>query len=184
MGSLNTMQAKPTEYRGTRYRSKSEAIFARCLDTSTAVAVWEYEPVATVAGGTLAVHPWDFLVETYSEFVAHGRMVLAIEYKPYEPAPAYIEPLRERYLGELSKCKEAGSFSQMLPAALVWGSPFNGPPPGIENNGNPYVLFPFAVDDPGPRLFDDNCDIAKVLGITAEHAEEARGYRFDLREQQ
>jgi len=67
----------PTDYRGTRFRSKSEAIFACAMDLA-GYKEWEYEPKGSVAV--------DFVVQ-----LPERNMSLAIEYKPSEPTAAYLE---------------------------------------------------------------------------------------------
>lgn len=49
---MKTKKAIPTEYRGVRFRSKSEAMLARCFDI--AGIFWNYEPPNNT------YHKWDF----------------------------------------------------------------------------------------------------------------------------
>ncbi len=44
LSQSRTTEATPTEYRGVRYRSKCEAMFARYLDISPSCSCFEYEP--------------------------------------------------------------------------------------------------------------------------------------------
>jgi hypothetical protein len=48
----------PTEYKGVRFRSKSEAVFARTLDLVVGRNLtWTYEPKGHKG------HPWDFEIQ-------------------------------------------------------------------------------------------------------------------------
>lgn len=79
-------KATPTDYEGVRFRSKSEAIFARAMTLSG--LEWEYEPEVwthySVDFSVLAkVKNWNI------------RLRYLIEYKPKEPSEAYIERLEK-----------------------------------------------------------------------------------------
>ena len=78
----------PTEYKGVRFRSKSEAIFARAMDLAfPGDLFWEYEPK------DFAIDWWvpDFhVIHPYS-----GDCL--IEYKPSEVTETYKENLGSRF---------------------------------------------------------------------------------------
>lgn len=100
----------PTEYKGTRFRSKSEAVFARFLDLVE--ASWVYEPSEHFG------HVWDFIVFPEPVLYRHHSMRLQgeffissddvgatpqpienkpflVEYKPSMPTNTYIDNLRK-----------------------------------------------------------------------------------------
>lgn len=72
---------RPTEYRGIRFDSKLEAVFARMLDLNR--VKWKLEHPVIRYG-----HQWDFELET-PDF-PNG---LLIELKPSEPTETYIDQL-------------------------------------------------------------------------------------------
>lgn len=105
----------PTQYRGVRFRSKSEAIFARALELR-GYDVWEYEPARYV------VNDWT------PDFFAVGQkrspqlvVSLIIEYKPAGVTDAYKERLAENF--GLLGTKTWGHFG-----ALCCGNSFGGKP--------------------------------------------------------
>lgn len=87
-----TKTARPTEYMGTTYRSKSEAMFARYLDLSLSDHPWGkesgfvYEP--DFLNDTCGVAP-DFYVYQYPKKLSTAFISL-IEYKPVEPTECTI----------------------------------------------------------------------------------------------
>lgn len=84
-----TLKPKLTECKGTVFRSKSEAIFARHLDLCG--LHWVYEPDRSKTdhwiGGD---HCWDFFV---SCFLNCGFVCSYIEYKPSAPTDTYVQNL-------------------------------------------------------------------------------------------
>jgi hypothetical protein len=97
------LKAIPTEYKGVRFRSKSEAIFARCLDLA-GVEDWQYEP--NISGlawpyWKLPQHPWDFCVTTKKGF--SNSHLIFVEYKPAFPSSAYMENLSEKVKAHVEK---------------------------------------------------------------------------------
>ena len=81
---------KPTEYKGTVFRSKSEAIFARHLELCG--FDWRYEPKPSESFWIGGVHTWDFLALKFVEGVEHRYF---IEYKPSKPTKTYVDNLRK-----------------------------------------------------------------------------------------
>jgi len=84
----------PTEYKGVRFRSKSEAVFARCLDL--AGWDWDYEPGVYESNPVMSIHPWDFLIsrdEYWGESTSSVQML--IEYKPSRPSNQYVRNTRQ-----------------------------------------------------------------------------------------
>lgn len=103
------IKARPTEYKGVRFRSKSEAIFARYLDLSMVeyererlrLAGWKHN-VFNIGGGYVLYEPktrfkcfnMDFLfaIRSHEEIGEDERFHNAyIEYKPVRPTDTYIE---------------------------------------------------------------------------------------------
>lgn len=79
----------PTEYRGVRFRSKSEAILAALFDVS-GVADWIYEPHFLEVNGYVP----DFALPLV---VDHADLFLSVvEYKPSEVTETYREVLASR----------------------------------------------------------------------------------------
>ena len=120
-----TFVATPTDYKGVRFRSKSEAMFARYLDwIAQAIPLsWVYEPEY------LRVDEWvpDFLVCEVHKHERHIYTVAkVIEYKPSRPSDAYIERLHERYK-ELARSPQAIQIpeSTVTKTLLLWGSPYS-----------------------------------------------------------
>jgi len=174
---------KPTEYCGVRFRSKSEAVFARCLDL--AGHRWQYEP------GSIAGHQWDFLIDRKNSIGKYGRAFpkhwerfLFIEYKPSEPTMAYVDSIVQR----MRHCP--------VDSYLVWGSPWN--PGGFPRDRDCYVTYPFyshdakhgwgtfmSIADSGeedrPVSHRHQTDDTLFLN---QHADDAASYRFDLKTSQ
>lgn len=89
-----SFQARPTEYLGIVFRSKSEAVLARAL--KLVGWFWEYEPVGFQVGGWIP----DFwaVAPMQSPGVRGWRLVSAIiEYKPREVTPTYLSELESNF---------------------------------------------------------------------------------------
>jgi hypothetical protein len=128
------------------FRSKSEAIFARCLDL--AKCNWIYEPTKDQIGHRsdihtfLECHEWDFYVR--SDNWPYAKYFL-VEYKPSPPTFTYVNNLIDKcYQAYLQKFEGFIDFTsslkdkQKVKAALlnlwklqspscilVWGSPWS-----------------------------------------------------------
>lgn len=173
--------ARPTEFRGVRYDSKSEAVFARALEL--AGNKWNYHPQSE------GEHDWDFVVEPVGK--PHRSSVLGyktmyVEYKPAAPTDTYIE--------ELTNSMRATPAESVI----VWGSPWNGPVPELTaDHFYPccYYVFPVfsSLFGVGWGNFDRGMDngnshpashrhcVNDIFGITEEIAQAAKLFRFDLR---
>jgi hypothetical protein len=180
-----------TEYAGTVFHSKSEAVFARALHLGQC-EYW-YQP-ETVCG-----HQWDFLVAhyewkwppsmygypgvQYTHTGGHWKKpwLTLVEYKPNEPTQTYIDNLIEK--------QRDCPFSSMI----VWGSPWNGT---VAPAGRFYVATPifhrwywYGWGDydhicnctGGQVLYAPEYDLEDLFGLTNEVAQEAKRYRFDLK---
>lgn len=76
----------PTEYRGIRFRSKCEAVFARNLDLNS--VLWEYEPTLYT--------DWGYVPDFRICKQAKGRVGMTdgiIEYKPTDVTQTYLDNL-------------------------------------------------------------------------------------------
>jgi hypothetical protein len=114
---MSTMQARPTEYKGVRYRSKSEAMFARYLELehsehhflfshkgprflggfNRGSGGFVYEPKGfDVDGWTPDFLSWSVGYSSFQEFEIPGMHYETIEYKPSKPTSAYIETFVSR----------------------------------------------------------------------------------------
>lgn len=162
---------RPTEFAGVRFRSKSEAVFARCL--SLAGNQWKYEP------GTIAGHGWDFIVKRRS---SNLESFVFIEYKPSRPTMCYVDSLVERMR------------KTPVESLIVWGSPWN--PAGLPVSCFSYVAYPLFSsdckygwgdfmpiadhgDDELPFSHRHDCD--EVLGPINRFADDSASHRFDLK---
>lgn len=188
---MEMRKAIPTEYKGVRFDSKSEAVFARTLDL--AGHDWVYHP------GEHCGHAWDFLVfPTHGQrvvqytcvcgkgfksqtpiFQLHYRPVL-IEYKPSAPTDTYIRNLT------------VAMSEQPYESIIVWGSPWK--PGGTAVSDCCYTAYPIfssyakygwgdfcRAGDNGEELpMSHRHNIKDMLGITERMAQEAKSYRFDL----
>lgn len=190
------MKPIPTEYAGVRFRSKSEAVFARCLDL--AGWNWTYEPSGT---SHLCEHAWDFAVWQ------RGKQSSYIEYKPSEPTRTYVDNLHaavEDYWISKANCRIEliESMPQHARHLFVWegfymprymliyGNPWN---PRQTARGTE-VYTPYPIFDPFTKHGKDFCQFLDNgedylfsyrhdpvdFGIFNHKAEEARKYRFDL----
>lgn len=116
-----------TEYKGIVFDSKSEAVFARCLDS--AGHAWIYHPSPHCG------HEWDFLVfrkpfvrsgrkrsfkvgdNYYSNpltFPEYNEKPVLIEYKPSEPTMTYVNNLTEKMR------------ANPIESVIVYGNPWAG----------------------------------------------------------
>lgn len=188
------LEARPTEYKGIRFRSKSEAVFARCLDTSQIVSGWIYEP--DIDGSP---HPWDFsVVVMENAYCNHCKSMsrqprhLLIEYKPSGVTRTYYDNLIER-TREFSEAREDRGVKE--DTYIVSGSPWNRAEIANEiDDCSCYGMLPvfsrhwwFGWGDYDP-LCRSGCESGSIdhtakgiLGITQAIAASAAGYRYDLR---
>lgn len=182
--NLRSYEPVPTEYGGNVYRSKSEAIFAFCLEQ----ALWstEYEPPTPL-------HQWDFYAsksEYCSECHRFSDRYLYIEYKPSCPTATYVNNLINKVR---PWAKHQGHFCH-LESYIVWGSPFNQAETNRLLDGSPFVCYPiftaygrFGWGDFNPladhgteELYSLRHVQSEIIGITREHLAKAMRHRFDL----
>lgn len=170
--------ATKTEYRGTVFDSKSEAVFARALDL--AETLWAYHPPPPYHKSE---HPWDFIVQVRHP---HESKWTLVEYKPSAPTQVYLDNLTELMR----------SLPCVFESIVVWGNPWDGPHPEAPYTCS-YHVYPIFCSFDGKYgwgdfipLADNGCglpmswrhDPIKMLGITESIAQRAKQYRFDLRE--
>ena len=167
-------------------RSKSEAIFAACLD----FAGWgfEYEPPTPL-------HSWDFWAHK-TESQSNGPFVMLersvyIEYKPRRPTTTYINNLVEKVR---PWAEQHAANGKQLESYVVWGSPLSDQGYNFVEE-SPFVCYPIFTKI-GKYGWGDFCPIAdsgddapfsyrhpqtEIIGITGEHIKRAMAYRFDLK---
>ncbi|MFN9583403.1 MAG: hypothetical protein ACK566_12170 [Bacteroidota bacterium] len=129
-------EARPTEYKGVRYRSKCEAMFARYLDLEREESVrcgfgpggFEYEPsYLDVDGWKPDFLKW-FVIDqvVVGNFCGPGIRYVVIEYKPSRPTGTYIEEFVERVTKLRHRLLSSGClFALEIEAAIYFGSVFN-----------------------------------------------------------
>ena len=169
------IKAIPTEYKGVRFDSKSEAVFARLLDLQG--IDWEHQHPIRHEG-----HDWDFLIWLESEllftafpngnnvdvgcktFSRTGKRACLIELKPSRPTTSYVERLKK---GMLTGQRES--------RWIVWGNPWQA----SED-------FTYAFNE----LCFEGRPSDSILGLSAGfygfddefRISEAKSYRFDLQD--
>lgn len=204
---MTQLKATPTEYRGICFRSKSEAVFARCLDLA-GWGFWEYEPDCGVGG-----HTWDFCISgpgTGSRKDRYGNYhfsTIYIEYKPSQPTETYCDNLTEAVRSQMCKSVEgifpllshcnthtkANILSRPIgflqdSFLLIHGSPWSQQRSVC--HGTIYSCYP--IWDPQTKFgthwlragdcntIDSHRNPVADLGITDSMALSAKSYRFDL----
>jgi hypothetical protein len=193
-----TREARPTEYKGVRFRSKSEAMFARCLDL--AGCEWGYEPPS------IGKHQWDFIVAPgeflhsgavdtsgeydwfeYRRHIALSKPCL-VEYKPQRPTGLYFEQIRDDFAAAVKAMPHRTNIPESM---LVFGSFFDL---GTAGHGESLGVWPvwsthcsrFGKGDFRHEIWGtDGYDVGlynveSVFGITRAMIAEASRFRFDL----
>ncbi len=168
------LKPRPTQYKGVRFRSKSEAVFARCMDL--AGALWVYEPFDGKQHSPGA-HQWDFL-----SFMPRDRTSIAvydnhcffpgidweewepwlIEYKPQRPTDAYVSDLQAR----VNQWSSTTYLACDANIAIIFGSPWK--------SGYYEVIWLLINGKTPPR------EIPHKLEKLSSHVSSALSYRFDL----
>ena len=151
---MKTLEATPTEYKGIRFRSKSEAIFARALDL-TPDLLWEYEPVETESG-------WkpDFRVDDYFG-PDHTVLSSLVEYKPSRPTDTYMR-------NKNAEAEKAGFCRPYFCFGSPWCKKWGG-------------IFFTPWDEVSEHTWSPN--LAASFLRPFNYLEEASNYRFDLKEE-
>lgn len=90
-----TISAVKTQFRGTVFRSKSEAVLAKCLFDKK--IPYEYEPLSKGKDNVCGFgncHDWDFCIKGYDSRVRNFNVY--VEYKPSKPSQQYIDNLIDK----------------------------------------------------------------------------------------
>ncbi|WP_372897586.1 hypothetical protein [Stieleria sp.] len=91
------IEAVPTEYKGVKYKSKSEAMFAKYLEAGPASKPgggFTYEPKELIVGNYAPDFVVWWLIDDEVSF--QRQMFQVIEYKPKKPTNAYTSRFMER----------------------------------------------------------------------------------------
>ena len=159
-------KANPTEYRGIRFDSKSEAIFARVLDSCG--CRWDGKHPVSFCG-----HDWDFLVwsDCLCELHAKDQIFFSrapivpcfIELKPKKPSKTYLDNLGLKL-----------DFDRKAIAAIVYGNPYEKPD-WVFDYPSYYKALLFHKGE-----WVDCLTYQLITGFNEHHVAEALDYRFDL----
>ncbi len=192
-------KARPTEYRGVRYRSKSEAMFARYLDlliernytrTTVSSSPWNHPSATGLSGGFIYEPRWQSDDGWTPDFikwdVGIGRVpdggatpyfeipILQydlIEYKPNRPTDTYVEEFARRCHDCIEKLYPGPDeyFTYRCTYSIYFGSVYT------DERGR-FDLIPLigSGDIPNAVRIDEDW--------LADFEEEVRDTRFDLKE--
>jgi hypothetical protein len=166
------IKASPTEYKRIKMRSKSEAIFARCLDLTCGSGSenepsFIYEP-NTINNQFSLGRSWDFLV--FRELNGM-RVAILIELKPSLPTDTYVEQIRGIASTEVKRFSSSKISEECeIIVVLIHGSAWS-------KNEVPYTIEVLASS---VALSGRLKSISNWLGITRQTVASAIAYRFDL----
>lgn len=161
------LEARSTGYKGILFRSKSEAIFARCMDLyseshPTDKLYWEYEPQVECAGVSKGL--FDFYISIVTSGKFSTAQAFYFEYKPSEPTKAYKDEFALKAIGltsQFSSCPK-----ELRPAVMIaWINFFDDKKKRGGTGWGPVSVV--------------NTVYATMTGIV-QHIEEAKKYRYDL----
>jgi hypothetical protein len=182
------MKARPTEYKGVRFRSKSEAVFARYLDlwleadqgvsprpnrrsgiVSRGGGGFEYEPITMVNGWHPDFMLWRTMLPSGdgSRFYSNipKTEIEFIEYKPSRPTKTYCEEWLQKVGQWIDLSIENESeFHYWTGFAIFFGSPFSSAERGVIRFEKTFFYdFPIDWVDEYPSLMDYRFDLAMEL---------------------
>lgn len=174
------MKARPTEYKGIRFRSKSEAVFARYLDLCIegygglggALASFDYEPETLIDGWNPDFLTWRVRrpMGGKCEFrrTVPFLFMTFIEYKPSRPTKTYIAEWAEHVAAwsTMSSILESDALALTTTFYIFYGSVFSSAERGV-----------VKVESDG-KFVDDTHDDWLV-----DFEEELLAYRFDLEQE-
>jgi len=145
------MKPSPTEYRGTVFRSKSEAVIARGFDLES--IQWRYEPSEYEVDGWVP----DFEIDS-----SKTEWWIVVEYKPTQITRTYRDLLKKRFkeLRENWRLEYPGEPNDLATGLLI-GSPFSDKTASFE-----------VFSNHGSTMFD--------IPEFYRSWHEAKRYRFDL----
>lgn len=175
----SNLRATPTEYKGIVFRSKSEAIFARCLDfwieeDEDKIRHWLYE-VGWNGKGT--EKDFDFCITSSNKSNAVLRNVAFVEYKPSKPTDTYIKKWRNKSKLVINKYNSIIDYGFGIECMLV---AFN-----FFGEKNEAIVYSALSDVYGMKTtaVQDNPYLERAVKFAVQvlqHKEEAKSYRFDL----
>ncbi|HET7237617.1 MAG TPA: hypothetical protein VFI76_01230 [Terrimicrobiaceae bacterium] len=162
-----TLQPVETEYSGVVFRSKTEAIFARCLDL--AGAPWTYEPLFMTCSGCHD-EPREYVPDFYVSWPRlwrpHSDDILCssgiIEIKPSRPTETWIKRAFTEYQGTVQFAVQA-----MAPLYVyfdLWTTA-------------EAMLLSIPMEVMGQ---EEENPMSSLVHFLWEHWDEAKSYRFDL----
>jgi len=181
---LSSLKPRVTEYKGVRFRSKSEAVFARCLDL--AGADWMYEPFDG-RDDPPGEHKWDFLV--FMEladlpYVRCGEHWFRVDRPSYTTVEPWFIELKPRlpsatYFDVLAKSLQHwNGVSVNANFGVINGSPWND---------EPYELHPLVTNGRLVKVYPEfDCTYQNTvthqsaMNDLSSYARRAMEYRFDL----
>lgn len=148
-------KARPTEYRGIVYRSKSEAMFARYLElcrierSETYRSMLRGQVNAPEQNSGFIYEPQGFDVEDWRpDFLVWNVITPGpklhlpvatydfIEYKPAKPTDTYAREFSNRCRCIDAKLASLGRINLLANYYLYWGSPFREPCGAFDINKN------------------------------------------------
>jgi hypothetical protein len=151
---------KPTEYKNTIFRSKTEAIFAHCFQLTD--ILWEYEPKLLTNNGWWTP---DFRIAWKNN---HGSLSLwLVEIKPGAVTETYKQQLKQTYRNVKRGHELNYGIGDTDPLFLICANPFNSYEPRIIE-----------------ALFDDKCDEwiwIREADWIIDRLDDAKNHRFDLK---
>ena len=154
----NYRPPSPTSYKGIRYKSKCEAIFARMMDMQNYFQ-WAYlEPQWQLYPNFEDGYIPDFWLQTRT-----GQQIF-VEYKTTPPKYEYLVALKSR-VNQAVWLPDRGINAFVL----VKGNPYDNPP-----NDKWEVHYVMEDDKFNRKDFSQNLSVLKAL------SPEARNYRFDV----
>ena len=169
-----------TEYKGIIFRSKSEAIFARCLDfwvdeDKNKIRHWLYE-VGWSGKGT--EKDFDFFITSSDKSNAVFRHLAFIEYKPSKPTETYLKKWRGKSAAVINKYKSIldyglGSIECMLIAHNFFDE---------KNEAVVYSALS-RMYGTATSTVQDSSYLDRAVKFTAQvlqYKDDAKSYRFDL----
>jgi hypothetical protein len=182
---VEVIRAIPTEYDGIRYRSKTEAIFARCIDIIGMTAHYEPKNHSRL---------WDFEIcpDSLYRSEVKPRVSMLIELKPIKPTLSYAMELREKIRPSVDAAWQKNNFQ--FASFIVFGGSLSRKKSLSGSHDNFYKFIPlFPSFENKPFLDQDHewkvlyedgslelMGDAFVKPITHACVAAAQSFRFDL----
>lgn len=185
--TTGNMKATPTEYKGFKFRSKSEAVFARALDLAKERSIgkriyhWDYELPSHNES-----HQWDFCILMVDGVTRRMTQVL-IEYKPSFPTVTYHKNLIKKINPLVERFREKGGRDDVFSSFIVWGNPWDGIPESYMTTSYGVLELFVGFEECTFLQFPDgefplvgHRNVEDMFGMNEEVIQEAKQYRFDL----